>query len=1534
MAELSKSSTLVEEAELESTTLGWDRPEPEPSPRTAELPGKQTLALVHERGAEVAGAGEGTPGKRTRAELVESQAPPQDGPQALNEATHRRMGALFGSSFSDIKVFAGSPQATGATRALARGDEIHFREGAYQPDTPDGDRVIAHELAHVLQLRGGQGRSGERQDLEREADRAAGLVGRGLSAPVSFSAPAGSAYAYRDDETHDFDGGDLASMGLPPIEGGPAPNVDAGAAEADTGAGAAPEELSAAKVEAEEIGRSGRGRPAEGEPHPAGLEKRREEEAEREEKHAGESQPGGHQDEPGTTGAHAAQPADQAGGGDAHAELSAIGAEPIPGEAAPDAGGGGRGGAEEKKPKEPPSVAGEKPEAAFSALHGVRVDKVATAIGQVHTAIATDVAQERAAARANPPKQMSSGAAPAGKGPVAAGGSVEHAGGGGGQHADQPVKVELGGEQAAKAAQQDHARGQQVTAGQVIQHVAGMISGFFAQFTGGPAAGAGGPAADGAKGSSSPSMSDGEKRQLSTSLSTVPTRADVSTTSGDTPHIEMKGEAAAQARSDRLQLDSQARPAEGQANTDAATPMGEDHIETSVHAEELTAKIPAGGEGPHAALPTIAGAAETEEIGIIAQEKHGAEVDAALAKASGDVAGERARHKEAEAQARSDGDKQIQGLKQQADAEQASARGDAKAAAAQARTQWQAEIARHGQEARTKADAKVAEGMAEVDAHQAKANEEAQKHAEEGQQKAEEEKAKGEREADEAKKKGEHKSGGFFGWLSSKAKALVDGVKKAVSAAIDAAKQAVKTVLDAAKKLAMAAIDLARKAITATIQAVGRALIAISNVLLAAFPELKKKFQSAIQSAVDKAVQTVDKIADGLKKAVQKALDLIGAALDKALGLLEKGLNALVDAVGAVVQGAIKAAQAIAAALGEWLKILKDVASGPAAWLGNLGHAVVDGIKNHLWGAFKGAVVDWFKSKIFELLGVGGIILQILLDGGINEHDIVQMAMQALMVAIPAALIAILIEKLVSMIVPAAGAVLAVVQGLQAAWGTISRIIAAMGAFIAFLLAVKSGGAGPLFATLLASAAVVVLDFVSNWLLKKLASAARKVGDKLKGLAEKLKSKFKRKGKGSEAGHAGGAGKPHHEHEEGDGPQGKHHDEEHGSAPAKKRHDEDEHDTKKPTDDGDAKKNKKEEDKKKDKDEKNREILARAESELPPKIHSALAKGQRNLLFKARLAIWRAQYRLTSLSVEGSTIVAKVNPQASIGEILHIHREEISAHLRTVAEQAREAAKHEVGGVVTGEETNERGTTYPTRQFPVGMTTHGVAEAVNQDDPLSWGKVSHLSIGEGTTRMRGARTKTAQILLDIRDGKIDMSKISYPDIGKEYSKKGPQVVAAMKQLQETGTVPDDFSAPNQIATLFFLLHGHEPGNRSPAAGVHAELAMDLLEKGRSTEDVFGRDTKAGGLLPMSPEGATREARAADEYFGKKAKGETPRLPIAASRHIDREIALVTAWVDTLDLVFADSATAEEVVAKIKAEITKRILGAAKQPETA
>src|SRR6185436_741902 len=349
----------------------------------------------------------------------------------------------------------------------------------------------------------------------------------------------------------------------------------------------------------------------------------------------------------------------------------------------------------------------------------------------------------------------------------------------GADKADKPVKAEVPGGEAAKTAQQGEAAQQQKTAGQVVTETARSIGSWFGSWFGGSA----GKRGDGQQGG----MSEAETKQMSGSLDKLPTSTSgVSTAPGPAPELAMKGQAQATSGARRAELETKTARLEQQGRADSRIPMGEDEIETSAPTEELAAKPVPHSAPPAAALPTVEGAAPSEEVGIVAKEQPGAEIDGALAKASADVTAERAKHTKEEEKARADADKQVRDLKTKADADHAAAKAKAKVEADKARGEWQAEIDKKGADARNQADKKVAEGMAHVQAEEAKANAEAKQHIEEGQQKAEEEKQKGEREAEAAKQKGKSKSSGFFGWLSSKAKAFFDGIKKAISAAIDA----------------------------------------------------------------------------------------------------------------------------------------------------------------------------------------------------------------------------------------------------------------------------------------------------------------------------------------------------------------------------------------------------------------------------------------------------------------------------------------------------------------------------------------------------------------------------------------------------------------------------------------------------------------------------------------------------------------------------------------------------------------------------
>ena len=91
---------------------------------------------------------------------------------------------LFGHSFADVRVFSDSNAAQTAedlhAKAFTIGQNISFADGHYQPESPRGQRLLAHELAHTIQ----QGRVGT---LPRslEVSRAGDAGEQGADALVS-----------------------------------------------------------------------------------------------------------------------------------------------------------------------------------------------------------------------------------------------------------------------------------------------------------------------------------------------------------------------------------------------------------------------------------------------------------------------------------------------------------------------------------------------------------------------------------------------------------------------------------------------------------------------------------------------------------------------------------------------------------------------------------------------------------------------------------------------------------------------------------------------------------------------------------------------------------------------------------------------------------------------------------------------------------------------------------------------------------------------------------------------------------------------------------------------------------------------------------------------------------------------------------------------------------------------------------------------------------------------------------------------------
>ena len=103
---------------------------------------------------------------------------------ALDGGVANKLSPSLGD-LSDVRVHTDSTahdlNHAVSAKAFATGSDVYFAQDQYKPGTSDGDKLIAHELAHVVQQRGAPTSgplsvSQPGDALEREADDVAGKL--------------------------------------------------------------------------------------------------------------------------------------------------------------------------------------------------------------------------------------------------------------------------------------------------------------------------------------------------------------------------------------------------------------------------------------------------------------------------------------------------------------------------------------------------------------------------------------------------------------------------------------------------------------------------------------------------------------------------------------------------------------------------------------------------------------------------------------------------------------------------------------------------------------------------------------------------------------------------------------------------------------------------------------------------------------------------------------------------------------------------------------------------------------------------------------------------------------------------------------------------------------------------------------------------------------------------------------------------------------------------------------------------------------
>lgn len=100
------------------------------------------------------------------------------GGKPLPPALLAKMESALGADFSAVRVHVGPQAARIGAIAFTAGNDLYFAPGQFQPDSVQGQQLIGHELAHVVQQRQGRVRAPgagmavvQDRALEAEADR-------------------------------------------------------------------------------------------------------------------------------------------------------------------------------------------------------------------------------------------------------------------------------------------------------------------------------------------------------------------------------------------------------------------------------------------------------------------------------------------------------------------------------------------------------------------------------------------------------------------------------------------------------------------------------------------------------------------------------------------------------------------------------------------------------------------------------------------------------------------------------------------------------------------------------------------------------------------------------------------------------------------------------------------------------------------------------------------------------------------------------------------------------------------------------------------------------------------------------------------------------------------------------------------------------------------------------------------------------------------------------------------------------------------
>ncbi|MFI1765820.1 DUF4157 domain-containing protein [Streptomyces sp. NPDC020800] len=616
-----------------------------------------------------------------------------------------------------------------------------------------------------------------------------------------------------------------------------------------------------------------------------------------------------------------------------------------------------------------------------------------------------------------------------------------------------------------------------------------------------------------------------DKQELAAKFAGLPTKDEAlkQAQAGNAPGVQMQGAAEQTAGEQGSAVDAKGQETVDTARDDSGRGMGEDQVYPDAPREQLKGKVP-GADGAKAAVPGKAstGAVPPDAASAVAEHDRGPEFRAAFSQGQKGMSDSRQTKDRDFRDSQQKHKQQVDGEIGKNTQEQTGQRTKALDEVTAQRTDWRKEQDQELQKLGSKKTERSEKLRKDVEDREKRTDDDVSKQKTDSDKQI---KDKGDQAETDAKNKtdGAAKDSGnwltkAFDWIKEK----VIEIKNAIVRIIRDARDAVVGFIKNFKETVERWINEARKFIVDTVKNLINDLIEFAKAMVRAVIELAARIRKFITNLIATAIAFVTRLAAALLQIVTDLLNALAKMLSDFLNILKKMLMDVIKSVIDAVRTILDYASKLLGALGEFMMIAIDFLDDPGGWLSGARNSAVDGAKNHLFREVQSAVEQWFQSKIEEIIGLPRAIIDKLIKGGFSLARIVKETWDAVVPQLPFIIGEIVMTKVIAKLIPGAGWVMAVIDAIRTAIGALGEILRAMGAVLAWLRAVRQGGAGLLFAKAVAAGIVALLELAYQALLDGIGKYVAKVGKRLKGVAAKLGG-FGKEGRGAGRPSAGAA---------------------------------------------------------------------------------------------------------------------------------------------------------------------------------------------------------------------------------------------------------------------------------------------------------------------------------------------------------------------------------------------------------------------------